>query len=170
MDLGIHLIGFAHSCVCKQETHILMFQFGQESPFFCHHGVENLKLIHEYLESKNPQNPYLVACFSNPRVWHKKFGIQNSIHGTNKINFYGQKWSKISIQINNFNNNIYKDCHPVFVGELRSPGRGRCTSLWSPIWTVTTRVNTHVRWESDQPNPTSLWMNVRQFFIGQHEN
>lgn len=82
---------------------------GRSLLFFCHHGIKNLKLIHVYLESKNPQNPYLVACFSNPRVWHKKFGIQNSIHGTNKINFYGQKWSKISIQINNFNNNIYKD-------------------------------------------------------------
>lgn len=43
-----------------------------------------------YLESKNPQNPYLVACLTNSRVWHKKFDMQNSIHGTIK-NIYSKK-------------------------------------------------------------------------------
>lgn len=165
MDLRIRLIGFAHSCQCKQEAHILMFQFGQESPFFL--SSWNRKFEADTCISWKQKSP--ESCFSNPRVWHKKFGIQNSIHGTNKINFYGQKYLYRLIISTIISIKIY-NCHPVFVGELRSPGRGRCTSLWSPIWTVTTRVNTHVRWESDQPNPTSLWMNVRQFFIGQHEN
>lgn len=44
-----------------------------------------------YLESKNPQNPYLVACLTNSRVWHKKFDMQNSIHGTIKKNIYSKK-------------------------------------------------------------------------------
>lgn len=46
-----------------------------------------------YLESENPQNPYLVhvACLTNSRVWHKKFDMQNSIHGTIKKNIYSKK-------------------------------------------------------------------------------
>lgn len=56
-----------------------------------------------YLESKNPQNPYLVACLTNSRVWHKKFDMQNSIHGTIKKNINSKK---TPIQINNFNNDI----------------------------------------------------------------
>lgn len=44
-----------------------------------------------YLENKNPQNPYLVACLIYPRVWHKKFGMQNSVHGTIKKNVYSKK-------------------------------------------------------------------------------